>query len=438
MGNIFKRIFGGKTSDIEERNIAQTSLAYLPTNSLGLPYGTYGTSPISAQAAMQLSAVYRAVDVISDSVASQSWIIKEWDDIKGFTHNPFHSANQMLNLAPNYGMSTFSFMKTLVSKMLLEGNSFARIIRDLRGDPVSLHLVNGGVKMYLMDDGQVYYETGTGKNLMITHGEDMIHILNYTYDGYLGVSTLTHAAGAMGLSQNAEQTASGYFSAGMNAGGILTVEGKLSPDKAENIKAAWAAAFNSTTGVPGGIAVMEKGLEFKQLTINPQDSQLLETRKFNVTEIARFFGVHPSKLFDDGAQTYSNVEAHQLGYLTDTISPLDSKIENEFNRKLFRPSVREKTKLSLSIEELQRANMDTKANYLSKMFQSGGYTVNEIRTQLGLPEYPGENSNQPLVQVNMSPINKLGVKPNGTTSTPKPPPTVEVETIKEEDNGEGN
>jgi len=430
--NIFKRMFGAKPDkETEERD-----LNYLPTTAVGLPYGSYTTDPISAKAAMQLSAVYRAVDVISDAVASQPWDIYEWNEIKGFTQSKFHKSNLLLNLEPNPGMSKFSFMKTMVSKILLQGNAFAIIDRDLRGDPVKLELVNDGIKMFIQDDDSVYYEVSNSDGVRKIAGEDMIHILNYTYNGYIGVSTLTHAASSMGLSQSAELTAAGFYSSGMNAGGIISVEGKLTPDKAEKIKASWSLAFNTDSGSPGGIAVMEKGLDFKQLTMSPEDSQLLQTRQFNVVEIARFFGVSPSKLFDSANQTYSNVEAFQLGFLTDTISPLDTKIENEFNRKLFKPSVREKTKLNLNIDELMRANMDTKANYLSKMFQAGGYTVNEIRAELGLPAFQDENSNQPLVQVNMMPISKLGQK----AAVPVTKVT-KVEDKKEEkiiDNGKGN
>jgi len=429
--NIFKRMFG--KSDIEER---KTTI--LPTTSLGIPYGSYESTPISVQASLQLSAIYRAVDVISDAVASQKWDILEYDDVKGFTPNPFHANSEMLNLSPNVGMSRFSFMKTIVTKMLLEGNAFVKITRSLRGLPESLELIIDPVTMYVNKDGTTYYEitrSGEAETPEKVDGDDMIHILNFTYNGYIGVSTLVHAAGATSLSNSAEKTASGFYNSGMNAGGILSVEGKLTPEKAEGIKASWALAFNTDTGSPGGIAVMEKGLEFQQLTINPQDSQLLETRQFNISEIARFFGVSPSKLFDSANQTYSNVEAFQLGFLTDTISPLDSKIENEFNRKLFPPSVRKKTKLNLSIKELLMANMDTRANFLSKMFQSGGYTVNEIRAELGLPFDEDKNSNMPLVQVNMSPIDKLGVKAPVPVKTKveKPPVDKKVEDKKEED-----
>jgi len=184
--------------------------------------------------------------------------------------------------------------------------------------------------------------------------------------------------------------------------GILTVQGKLTPEKAKSLKDSWAAAFNYTSGMPGGIAVMESGLEFKPVTVNPKDAQMLETRKFNVVEICRFFGVSPSKVFDNENLTYSNIESFQLGFLTDTISPLDSKIEAEFNRKVLRPSKRLKSKLNLSIDELLRANMDTKANYYSKMFQIGAYSPNRIRDKVGEPRTSGGDKS--YIPLNLIPV----------------------------------
>jgi HK97 family phage portal protein len=209
--------------------------------------------------------------------------------------------------------------------------------------------------------------------------------------------------------------------------GILTSDGKVTKEKATALKQAWSEAFNVTSGSPGGIAVMESGLDFKPVTVNPKDAQMLETRQFNVVEICRFFGVSPSKVFDNENLTYSNIESFQLGFLTDTISPLDAKIEAEFNRKLLRPSKRLKTKLNLNINALLRANLDAKANYVSKMFQAGGYTVNEVRKECGNSKYFNENADKPMVQINMQTVDAFVTKPKPIDKKIKPD---ETEVIK--------
>lgn len=397
------------------------SITYNPVSAIGLPYG-FAASPLSLQLAMQLSAVYRCVEVISDAVASQSWDVMEYDEAEGYVTNPFHKVSYMLNYEPNQLMSRYTLMKTLVAKMLLEGNGYIHIIRDSRGDPTALSLITSPVSMFVRDNGTAYYKVEKGgyndiyytptdpPEHKIIEASDMIHVLNFSYDGLMGVSTLRHAANTMTLAYASESSAKGFFSSGANMSGILSAEGKLTKEKADAIKASWAEAFNITSGSPGGIAVMENGLKFDPVTVNPKDAQMLETRQFNVIEICRFFGVSPSKVFDSANLTYSNIESFQLGFLTDTISPLDSKIEAEFNRKLLRPSQRQLTKLNLNINELLRANLDAKANYVNKMFQIGGYTVNEVRKELGLPKYDHINADKPFIQINMASVDNHGQK----------------------------
>ena len=401
--NIFKRV--ARAIMPEKRY----TVSYDPTNAVGLPYG-FASNPISVQLSMQLSAVYRCVEVIGDAIASQSWLVQEYDEQEGFVTNMFHPSAYMLNTEPAPYMSRYTMMKTLVAKVLLEGNGYLQIARDGRGDPVRLDLVTELVKMYINKDGTVYYLVGNEGNERRVEGTEMIHVLNFSYDGLTGVSTLKHAADTMALAYSSEKTAKGFFSSGANMSGIISAEGKMTREKATAIKNSWAEAFNVTSGSPGGIAVMEGGLEFKPITVNPKDAQMLETRQYNVVEICRFFGVSPSKVFDSNNLTYSNIESFQLGFLTDTISPLDAKIEAEFNRKLFRPSLRQKTRLNLNIDELLRANLDARANYASKMFQVGGYTVNEVRKECGNPKFKHENADKPMIQISMAPVDQLQTK----------------------------
>lgn len=360
-----------------------------PTNSLGLSYGVAST-PIAITTALQLSAVYRCVEVISDAIASQTWEYLEYTDKGGWASNPFHDVAYLLNNEPHPAMSRYTLMKTLVSKILLEGAGYLKINRKFdMGNPVSLELICDPVKIFQRTDGTLYYTIGNPGEEITVDGADMIHILNFSYDGLSGISTLQHAFNTMGLAYASESSAKGFFLSGANMSGILQTAGKLTPDKAKGIKDSWAAAFDVSSGQPGGIAVMESGLTFTPVTVNPKDAQMLETRQFNVVEICRFFGVSPAKVFDSNNLTYSNIESFQLGFLTDTISPLDSKIEAEFNRKLLRPGLRRKTRLNLNIDDLLRGNMDSTANYVSKMFQCGGYTVNEVRAKVGNPKVKG-------------------------------------------------
>jgi HK97 family phage portal protein len=380
------------------------SVNYGPTNAVGLPYG-FLTSPLSIQTSLQLSAVFRCVDVISDSIASEAWDILKYGD-KGWRKDEFHPSWELLNLIPGPVMNKFTFMKTLVQKILLEGDGFVIIHRDGIGQPIELELVNDTVTMYQRPDRTLYYEVGKPGNTQLVEDENMIHCKNYSPDGLRGVSTLRYAANSMALSQSAEASALGFFNSGANASGILSAEGKMTKEKADKIKESWRTAFNVSSGDPGGIAVLESGLKFDPVTVNPKDQQLIEVRGFNVIDICRFFSVPPAKAFDTQNLTYSNFEAIQIAFLTDCISPFNAKIEAEFNRKLFPPSQRKYTWLQLNTEDLLRANLDARANFLSKMFQVGGLTVNELRAQINNP--PVEGGDQAYYQINMQAV---GTKP---------------------------
>jgi HK97 family phage portal protein len=411
--NIFTRVY--KAIVPEKRY----NVSYSPTTSVGLPYNLL-TEPISTETALQLSVVYRCIEVKSDAIASQVWEVLNYDKTEGFVVDPFDPLAYLLNVEPHPAMSRFMLMKLLVAKTELEGNGFIEITRDKSGEPTRLTLINEMVKMFQRSDGSVYYLVGFEGSDRSVDGEDMIHIVNHSYNGLLGVSTLQYASNSLSLAYSSEQSAKGFFSSGANMSGILTAEGKMTPEKARDLKAAWAAAFNVTSGNPGGIAVMESGLEFKPVTVNPKDAQMLETRQYNVIDLCRFFGVHPSKVFDTNNLTYSNIESFQLGFVTDTIAPLDIRIECEFNRKLARPSQRRTKKLNLRIEDLLRANLDARSNYYSKLFQIGGMTVNEVRKEIGMPKYQHENADKPLVQINLVGVDKLGTKQVDKNTTVDP------------------
>jgi len=390
------------------RGVENRDISIAPTNSLGIPYGTVGT-PLSVDNATQLSTVYRCVEVISDAIASEDWQVLEHTNKEGWKDTPFSKIYYMLNREPNIRYSRHMLMKTLVSRMLLWGNAFIKIHRNGIGDPTSLELITAEVRRFIKNDGTSYYEVGpVGANKLIypdVREEDMIHVMNKTMDGLIGISVLQDAFSTLNLATYSEASAEGFFLSGANMNGIITVEGgKLTKEMAQGVKDSWRDAFNSGDRGTGGIAVLGGGLTFTPVNVNPRDAQMLETRKFNVIEICRFFGVSPSKVFDDANLTYSNVESFQLGFISDTVAPLNSKIEGEFNRKLLRPSKRLNTYLNLDIKSLLSYNLDAKANYVSKMFQSGGYTVNEVRADVGNKALEG--GDDAYVQVNMKKINE--------------------------------
>ena len=349
--------------------------------------------------AMLLSAVYRCVNVISDSVAQLPFEPYIVDEFGYKTKYMEHSTYYILNKEPNSKMSRFTFMQALVASVLLKGNGYAYIERDKQGNVLSLQFLdNDYVTIVTTGKSNKLMYSVTGFNSLI-EPINMIHILNFTYDGINGKSTLDHARQTLGLSTDSESHAAGFFKGGANMAGILKVNSTLTAKQKSDLKSSWQTAFSPSTGTPNGVAVLEGNMDFQPITITPADAQLLESRQFNVIDICRFFGVSPVKAFDLSKSSYSTVEATQLAFLTDTLSPLLEKIELEFERKIYKPSERNKIDIKFDTSALLRVDKTSLAEYYNKLFQIGVITPNEIRKALDLPALAdGDHS---FVQVNV-------------------------------------
>lgn len=393
------KIFGIEIRKALKREISEVTASGYTGNSLFLG---------SRENAMLLSTVYRCVDVISDAVAQlplETFSI----DSDGFKR-PYidHPVYSLLNEEPNEDMTRFTFFKTMVASVILRGNAYAYIERDSRGNAIQLiylqtHQVN---IVWILDNSGIKrkrYQVVGFKELV--EPKDMLHFLNFSYDGIVGVSTLTHARQTLGIATDSEAHAAGFFKGGGNAAGILTVEGvRLNADQKKQNYEEWKARTDPTTGSPNGIVILEGNMKYQTLTINPKDAQLLESRQFNVVDICRFFSVSPVKAFDLREANYSTVEATQLAFLTDTAAPILTKIELELNRKLFKKSEKGRVKSEFNTSGFLRADKSAQGTYLNQMFQIGAMTPNEIRRENNLPkvEY-GDNA---FVQVNIQPLEK--------------------------------
>ena len=176
-------------------------------------------------------------------------------------------------------MSRFTFIKTLVVSTLLTGNGYAYIERDNEGNAVALHYIPTDlvtvIRPKTLKDSIAYGVTGLSN---VIEACNMIHILNFSYDGIEGVSTLKHAKNCLGLATDSEAHASGFFKGGANLAGILTVQSTLTTKQKNDLKTSWQSAFSPSTGQPNGVAVLEGNMAFEPITVNPTDAQLLETR----------------------------------------------------------------------------------------------------------------------------------------------------------------
>ena len=366
-----------------------------------VPAWSYSKFPIySRSKPMLLSTVYRCVDLISDSIAVIP--LKTYQlDKEGFkTDFKAHPAYDILNLEPNEDMTRFVFFKTLMTSVLLTGNAYAYIERDSKLNLVQLvYLPSSQVSIQWITDRQGI----TRKRYQVTgfrdlvEPRDMIHVLNFSYDGITGVSTLTHARQTLNIASDSEEHAAGFLN-GASVSGVLTIDNgsRLTKEQKKDNYDVWD---ERVTNHPNGIVILEGNMKYQPISVSPKDAQLLESRMFNVIDICRFFSVSPVKAFDLSKSSYSTVEASQLQYLTDTLLPVITKIEQEVNRKVFLPSERGKIAAEFDTSAILRTDKAKQAAYWKDLSNIGAATPNEVRRENNLPRV--NNGDKAFVQVNV-------------------------------------
>ena len=346
-------------------------------------YGVSGGFSIFKQHnsfALSLSAVYSAVELISNSIALLPIQVKFKDD-KG---EPQVNSEHELNLAfNNNDMSKYMIIKMMVVDMLLFGNGYALIERS--GGHVT------GIRYLESNDVQVqwdkykkklYYTCNTVAGKVI-QPENILHIYKNSRDGHTGIGVLKYAARTIDLANYTENSSLDYFAKGLNVTGIVHAKQPMNKIQAQQ-------ALNSIEGNVNADKAYYKFLpfdiDFQPLTQNAKDAQMIETRLFNVSEIARFFNISPVLLQDLSKSSYSTVEAANLQFLTQTLLPYISIIEAEFNRKLVGE---ENIFIDLDEREFLRTDSQSTANYYVTLVNAGILSRNEVREQLGYNKVEG-------------------------------------------------
>lgn len=348
---------------------------------------------------LTLSAVYRCVELISDSVA----ILPIDIETKDGKYLPNHQLYQVFDNRDNL-LDKYTFIKMLIQSVLLKGNGFAYINRHQDGSVKSLRFLESG-------DVSINYNKETGKLIysvpLISKKQiepiNMVHLKKFSYDGINGISVLSFASNSVKNSKNTEQSASDFFSNGRNLAGILKVNSPLTPQQTKDIKHAWSETY---TNNGQGIAVLQGNMDFQPISVSSADAQMIESRHFNVTDICRWFGINPVILGEEGGSQYGVVESLQREFVLHTLLPYVKMIEEEFNRKLLKLSEINDINIKFDIEFLLKANKKEEAEYLVALSNNGLLTPNECRLQLGYqPIEGGDQLHIAFSDVNQNKLN---------------------------------
>lgn len=332
--------------------------------------------------AMHQSAFFAAISLISNSLASMHWCVKSYDD----TDIP-------KNFYVNYlfdGMNVGHFMtiKNMVSDVILHGNGFAYIHRDKTGKPINLeYLPFGECNIVYNKASRILLYQVPNITRSLVEPINIIHFKMLANDGIEGRSLMSFASNTVKLNASAEKAATDFFGGGMTVKGILSTESpRLTKEQRESIRSAWS---ESQLGNGNGMAVLESGMKYQQISSNSKDGELLESRLYNVQEVARFFNMSPVLLGDLSKSSYNTLEQSQLQFILNTLSPYVTMIEEELNNKLILPQHKYKYYIDVQEEDIVKSDKQSQVIYLTTLCEKGILTVNEVRIELGYSPVEG-------------------------------------------------
>ena len=359
---------------------------------------------VNPNTALRSTAVFACVRVLSFSLASLPLVVYERLERgkKRANNNP---AYKLLHAEPNPEMSSFQWRSTMMSHILLYGNGYSEIDYNRIGEPVALWFIPAWrcKPMRTVKNELVYEVHLPDQSRKMIPSFKMLHIRGLSTDGISGLSVIKQAAESIGVSLAAQIFAGKFFSQGLNMGGIAEHPGKLS-------EAAYARLKKSLEDGNAGLSnahkimLLEEGLKFAKVGIPPEDAQFLETRQFQVVDIARMFGVPPHKIGDLSRATFSNIEHQAIEFVQDTMQPWFTNWEQEINRQLL--GLGSDYYAEFLIEGLLRGDSQSRAEFYNKMFQMGVMSPNDIRDKENLN--PVNHGDMYFIPLNLTPVDQFG------------------------------
>ena len=381
--------------------------------------GTTSGKAVNERTAMQTSAVYACVRILAESVAGLPLHVYERTANGSKSTKPSHFLYRLLHDEPNREMTSFVFRETLMSHLLLWGNAYAQIIRDGRGFPIALYpLLPDRMAVDRNESGELVYTYQSDKGQVKLRRENILHIPGLGFDGLIGYSPIAMAKNAVGLALATEDYGATFFANGANPGGVLEHPGVIKPEQADRLRESWQSQFGGANAHK--VAVLEEGLKFHQMSIPPEQAQFLETRKFQINEIARIFRVPPHMVGDLEKSSFSNIEQQSLEFVKYTLDPWVVRWEQSLQQALILPSEKATIFIKFNLDGLLRGDYQSRMQGYSTGIQNGFMSVNDVR---GLEDMnlltAEEGGDLHFVNGNMVKLADVGAayKPNETEDT---------------------
>ena len=395
---------------------------------------------VSEESALTFSAVYGCVRILAESAASLPLKVYRRAGARGKATARQHWAWSLLHDAPNPEMTAVVWRELGMVHVLTWGNAYSRIEWAGNGAARALWPIHPSrVTVKRSAAGAVFYEVRPdpatdppGGHPAILEPADMLHVPALGWNGLVGLSPVRLAREAVGLGQAAEAFGSGFFGNGARPGGVLSVNQALDPKARAKIAEAWEAAHQGVERA-GRVAVLGLGASFTATTIPPEDAQFLETRRFQVSEVARIFRVPPHMLADLERATFSNIEHLGLEFVMHSLRPWLVRWEQEINRKLFGTSGTAGLYGEHAVDGLLRGDQASRFNAYAVGRQWGWLSADDVRELENLPPLADGAGSAYLQPLNMVPV---GEPAAGTAPPPAPVSGVDGAPAPAEGDGE--
>ena len=389
-----------------------------PKNSLG-SYFFGGSSSsgkmVTERSSMQMTAVYSCVRILAEAVAGLPFHLYRYNDSGGKEKALDHPLYFLLHDEPNPEMTAFAFRETLMGHLLLWGNAYAQIVRNGKGQVLGLYpLMPNKMRVDRDQNGRIYYvytrtqedsklgETGQ----VYLDAKDVLHIPGLGFDGIMGYSPIAMAKNAVGMAIACEEYGAKFFANGASPGGVLEHPGIVKDP--ERVRESWNSVYQGS-GNSHKIAVLEEGMKYTPIGISPEQAQFLETRKFQINEIARIFRVPPHMVGDLEKSSFSNIEQQSLEFVKYTLDPWVIRWEQSINRQLLLSQEKGIYFSKFNVDGLLRGDYQSRMSGYATGVQNGFMSPNDVRELENMDLIPEElGGNRYLCNGNMIDIASAG------------------------------
>ena len=378
--------------------------------------GSTAGKRVNERSSMQMTAVYSCVRILSEAVAGLPLHFYRYTADGGKEKAAEHPLYFLLHDEPNPEMTSFVFRETLMTHLLLWGNAYAQIIRNGKGEVIALYpLMPDRMGVERDSKGQLYYEytvsmddapTVKGSTAILPPSE-VLHIPGLGFDGLVGYSPIAMAKNAIGMAIACEEYGAKFFANGAQPSGVLEHPGTIKDPT--RVRESWQSTFGGSQNA-NKVAVLEEGMKYTPISISPEQAQFLETRKFQINEIARIFRVPPHMVGDLEKSSFSNIEQQSLEFVKYTLDPWVSRWEQAMARSLLTPEEKKRHFMKFNVDGLLRGDYQSRMNGYAVGRQNGWMSANDIRELENLDRIPEDlGGDLYLINGNMTKLSDAGL-----------------------------